>query len=83
MVVELWSKEWANEILRYSIAVLQGKRIISRPEGRLLIARVMRNRLAEAGFWWQADKLEHHIHRFYKSRRDLSLQGEQATSSRG
>lgn len=67
------SKDWANDILRYSIAVLRGERIVSRPEGRLHIALIMKERLEDAGFWWQARILEFHMHRFLQRQEALTL----------
>lgn len=57
------SVEEANEMLRYAIRVLRGQNIVSRLEGRIQIALIMRDRLLEADFWWQAGILEAWIHR--------------------
>jgi len=54
----------ANKKLVYTIGVLQGKFVVSRPAGRLHIALFLRDRLKSDGFWWQAWVLTCWIHRF-------------------
>jgi len=56
----------ANKKLVYTIGVLQGKFVVSRPAGRLHIALLLREQLQETGFWWQAKVLEFWIHRFQR-----------------
>lgn len=53
------SKDWANDQLRFAIEDL-------RKDGSccLVLALVIRDRLVDAGFWWQARTLEFWIHRF-------------------
>lgn len=60
------SKEWANEQLSFAIQVLKGRRVGSRPKGRLHIALIVKERLEQLGFWWQAQMLEIWILRFQK-----------------
>lgn len=58
------SKDWANEQLKFAIAVLDGRIIQSLPKGRIQVALLIRDRLKASGFWWQARTLEFHLHRF-------------------
>ena len=61
------SKEWANWLLSYSIRVLQEK---ERPSGtRLLEALIHLDSLKEKGFWWQADRLQNWIHKYWNDLR--------------
>jgi hypothetical protein len=57
------SFERANELLRYGIACLQGKNIVSKIEGRISIAIHLKDRMEEEGQWWQARTLNYWIHR--------------------
>ncbi|MBA7540956.1 hypothetical protein ES705_33259 [subsurface metagenome] len=54
----------ANKALVYTIGVLQGKFVVSRPAGRLHIALILRDQLRETGFWWQSWVLNCWIHQF-------------------
>jgi hypothetical protein len=56
-------KARANELLQYGIACLRGENIVSLLKGRIQIALILRARLEENGFWWQARALEYWIHR--------------------
>jgi len=58
-----FSIERANEILRYGIGVLQGKHVVSRPEGRVQIALILKRDLEDMGALWQARVLNFWIHR--------------------
>jgi len=60
------SKEWANQQLRYAIAILNNHvaGYDCLPKGRFLDALIIKGLLKEHGFWWQAKILDHHIHRF-------------------
>jgi len=58
--------EWANELLRYSIRVLQGKAFNARRDTILNHALDNKRILEEAGFWWQAERLDNWIHRFQR-----------------
>jgi hypothetical protein len=57
------SFERANELLRYGIACLRGKNIVSKVEGRIAIALHLKDRMEEEGQWWQARTLNFWIHR--------------------
>jgi hypothetical protein len=57
------SFERANELLRYGIACLQGKNIVSKVNGRVAIALHLKGRMEEEGQWWQARTLNFWIHR--------------------
>ena len=65
------SKDWANEQLKFAIAVLDGKIVKSLPPGRIQIALLIRDRLRAEGFWWQAKTLEFHLHRFQGRQRQV------------
>ena len=60
------NKEWANEILSYTIQMLKGRKIGSRPKGRIYIALYAKELLKRYGFWWQAKILEIWIKRAEK-----------------
>jgi hypothetical protein len=55
--------EWANDLLRYLIAHVRGQNVISLLPGRICIALLLKRRLEERGFWWQARIAEAWIHR--------------------
>jgi hypothetical protein len=55
--------EWANDLLRYAIAHLRGENVVSSLSGRICIALLLKRRLEERGFWWQARIVEAWIHR--------------------
>lgn len=75
------SRFWANDILRWSIGVLNGKNLVSTDRGRVHIALIMKERLEEEGFWWQAMILEFWIHRFLQRVSADSLgESEEASS---
>jgi hypothetical protein len=63
---ELYSKQWANEKLRFAIGILQGKYESSIWKRRLSTALIIKDELLEHGFTWQADRLENWIHRLEK-----------------
>lgn len=60
------SKEWANEQLRFAIKVLSGKIVVSRPNGLLQVALIIKKDLLDNGFRWQARILSCHIHCFQR-----------------
>ena len=65
----MMDKKFANEQLRFAIAVLQGKWGWNEPfcrNNRVALAIMIKNRLKTEGFWWQAQKLEIWIRRFRK-----------------
>lgn len=60
------SVAWANDQLRYAIEVLKGGGFGSLPKGRLQLALLIKRRLYEHDFWWQARIVAHWIHRFQR-----------------
>ena len=58
--------EWANELLRYSIRILQGKEFRANP--RTILQHTLDNKrvLGDTGYWWQARTLDYWIHRFQR-----------------
>ena len=57
------SKDWANWLLKEAIKTLQNK---ERPAGaRLLEVLCFLDDLKEAGYWWQAERLQNHLHRLW------------------
>jgi len=58
--------EWANELLSYSIRVLQGKEFRANPKTLFQYALDNKRVLADAGYWWQARTLDYWIHRFQR-----------------
>ena len=58
--------EWANRQLRYSIRVLQGKEFKAHRDTILKHALDNKRVLEEAGYWWQAERLDNWIHRFQR-----------------
>lgn len=69
------SVAWANEQLRFTIAVLQGRVVVSTWPGRLQIALQIKDRLASRGYSWQVKVIEYWIHRLQPRRAD-SPRGE-------
>lgn len=65
-------KEHANRTLRFGIAVGQGHICRSSAKGRLQLMLIMKERLEESGWVWQARILENWIHRLQPKRADLS-----------
>jgi hypothetical protein len=55
--------EWANDTLSFIVRTLQGKIEVSLIKGRIQTALIMKKRLEERGFWWQARIAEAWIHR--------------------
>jgi len=58
--------EWANELLRYSIRVLQGKEFEANKKTLLQHALDNKRVLCESGCLWQAQTLSYWIHRFMR-----------------
>jgi len=70
------SVERANDLLRYAILVLKGERVVSRDSGRVHIALILRDRLEDAGYWWQVKILSIWLNRFYRAEgSDLPIGG--------
>jgi hypothetical protein len=65
----LYSKEWANNQLEIAIEFLKEG---AKSEGfwlwnqRLAIALIYKKELLEAGFTWQAERIDNHIHRILR-----------------
>ena len=59
-------KNEANDTLRYAIKTLRGEAFRARPGILLAHAIMAKDRLNEAGFWWQADKLDIWISRAHR-----------------
>ncbi len=55
-------KDWANNQLRFGIKLLQGKVCIQTFDRAVSDAVSIRWALANAGFWWQAKRLDNWIH---------------------
>ena len=75
-VSEWGSRDWANEQLRFAIKVLQGKCGGARWKGNLQLALIVKDRLLERGFTWQAERVENWIHRLQPRKVD-SLEGDE------
>ena len=71
------SKDWANQTLRNAIDFLKEG---ANSEGawlwnqRLAIALIYKKELLEAGFPWQAQRIDNWIHRLQPSRRKADLE---------
>lgn len=55
--------EWANETLSFCIRTLQGKIEVSKVRARISTCLLLKQRLAQSGFWWQVKILDAWIHR--------------------
>jgi hypothetical protein len=58
------NKKRATEILRYCIALTQGKALNTSFNNALYILIGLKEDLAKNGFWWQAARVNNWIHRF-------------------
>jgi hypothetical protein len=68
-MIKLYTREnidWANNLLKYSIRILQGKEF--KANKRTIITHVLDNKrkLKDAGFWWQSRTLDYWIHRYQR-----------------
>jgi hypothetical protein len=66
----------ANDLLRFGIGVCQGEhgwRIACHRKYRVVLARHLADRLADAGFWWQFNILNYWIHRCQKGEFDVDV----------
>jgi hypothetical protein len=70
------SMEWANEQLKFAIRVLKGSCGGSRWDGNLQLALMIKDRLLEYGFVWQAERIENWIHRLQPRKADSLLESE-------
>ncbi len=64
-VTEL-DKDDANSKLRFAIKLLKGQTCIQTFERAISDAITIREGLSNAGFWWQAERLDNWIHRAQK-----------------
>jgi len=74
-ISEWGSREWANDQLRFAIRVLKGECGGARWKGNLQLALMIKERLLEYGFVWQASRLENWIHRLQP--RKVDSQGDE------
>jgi hypothetical protein len=58
--------DWANQQLRYGIRILRREGCAQSIGRAISDAIIIRNRLADNGFWWQADRLDNFIHLYMK-----------------
>jgi len=66
--VEIGSKEWANESLRWFLReILYSPTWQGHPYFKILIGEDLAERLVEKGFPWQAERIRNHLHRWLKS----------------
>jgi hypothetical protein len=73
------SKDWANWVLRRGIATLKDEDRDS--NSRMVEVLIWINKLTDYGFWWQAERLRNHLHRFYYQFTDY-LQAEGLTPNK-
>jgi hypothetical protein len=59
-----FDKKRANEVLSFGIRLLQGKVCKSPKNEHIRLALILKERLEEEGFPWQARTLNYWIHRF-------------------
>jgi hypothetical protein len=62
----LWSKDWANWILRYGARELRGKRFLWHRNMVIQEINAYVELLALKGFWWQSIRLANHLHKAIK-----------------
>jgi hypothetical protein len=60
------TKEEANRSLCWFIDYVLRDPLVNPLHARL-IGQDLANRVRVAGYWWQADRIENHLHRFLKS----------------
>jgi hypothetical protein len=60
----VFSKEDANKLLSFGIRLLQGKVCKSPRNEHIRLALILKERLEDYGFLWQARTLNYWIHRF-------------------
>lgn len=76
------SKAWANDELRYAVLVLKGQAFISDFKGRLAVALYIKEVLDEAGFPWQAERVENWVRFFSRQYQDLEARDPRDPSGR-
>ncbi len=75
------SKEWANSQLRFGIKLLKGQICSQSLERAIADAVSLRWSLANAGFWWQAKRLDNWINR--ARQKGAFLEGKQGRKFTG
>lgn len=73
----LYSKEWANDHLRFAIGTLQGKYESSIWKRRVHTALILKEELLEHGYTWQAQRIDFWIHRLQRPQRAADLKREE------
>ena len=61
--IECFSHDWADDQLRFSIGVLQGKFVICSRKGRIQLALISKALLKEHNYAWHSDRIDNWIHR--------------------
>ena len=65
--VSYGSMDWANDILRCFLNdILYEKTWVYHPYNKLIVGYDVIDRLEVHGFWWQAERLKNHLHRWMK-----------------
>jgi len=62
-------KAWANELLSYSTRQLYDKSTWNLPhniQNKIIVTQCNIDLLESAGFWWQAQRLANHLHRWIR-----------------
>jgi len=58
-------KNWANEKLRWFLReILYSPSWEKHPQNKVILARQIISDLEDHGFWWQAARVENHLHRW-------------------
>lgn len=81
------SKEWANELLRWFLReILYADTWVKHPYNKLIVGYDIVDQLESHGFWWQAERVKNHLHRWMRSisctaesREPLDLRGERTS----
>jgi hypothetical protein len=63
-------KNWANRVLSYNVNLLYDRKTWDLPHNKfnkIIVVRSSIDLLETAGYWWQAETLASHLHRFLKS----------------
>jgi len=81
------SNDWANEKLRWFLReILYAETWVKHPQNKVILARILIERLESECFWWQAERLRNHLHRWMKhactaeGRDTLSIKREREAS---
>jgi len=63
---------YANQKLRWFLSdILYSDTWEKHPENKVLLARVLISRLEDEGYYWQAERLRNHLHRWMASQKCL------------